>query len=139
MLLNYIKIAFRNLQKNKLFSVINISSMAISLASCFLISLFVWDEFQFDRHHPNGDRTFRIYNIRQGDDGVVNYLPIVPYPFATYMQKDFPEIESTVRLMDTYGEQLFEIDGKKILQGNGIFAEPNVFDMLSLNVISGSK
>ena len=139
MLLNYIKIAFRNLQKNKLFSVINISSMAISLASSFLISLFVWDELKFDRHHPDGDRTFRIYNIRQGDDGVVNYLPIVPYPFATYMQKDFPEIESTTRLMDTYGEQLFEIDGKKILQGNGIFAEPNAFDMLSLNVISGSE
>jgi len=139
MLLNYIKIAFRNLQKNKLFSVINISSMAISLASCFLISLFVWDELRFDRHHPDGDRTFRIYNIRQGDDGVVNYLPIVPYPFATYMQKDFPEIESTMRLMDTYGEQLFEIDGKKILQENGIFAEPNAFDMLSLNVISGSR
>ena len=139
MLLNYIKIAFRNLQKYKLFSVINISSMAISLGSSFLISLFVWDELKFDRHHPDGDRTFRIYNIRQGDDGVVNYLPIVPYPFATYMQKDFPEIESAVRLMDTYGEQLFEIDGKKILQGNGIFAESNAFDMLSLNVISGSE
>lgn len=138
MLLNYIKIAVRNLQKNKLFSLINISSMAISLASTFLITLFVWDELKFDRHHPDGDRTFRIYNIRQGDDGIVNYLPIVPYPFATYMQKDFPEIESTMRVMDTYGEQLFEIDGKKIMQQNGLFVEPNAFDMLSLEVISGS-
>ena len=137
MLLNYIKIALRNLQKNKLFSVINISSMAISLASFFLITLFVWDELKFDRHHPDGDRTFRVYNIRQGDDGIVSHLPIVPYPFATYMQKDFPEIESAVRIMDTYGEQLFDIDGKKILQANGLFAEPGVFDMLSLDVISG--
>jgi putative ABC transport system permease protein len=119
--------------------VINISSMAISLASSFLITLFVWDELKFDSHHPDGDRTFRVYNIRQGDDGVVNYLPIVPYPFATYMQKDFPEIESTLRLMDTYGEQLFEIDGKKVMQGNGLFVEPNAFDMLSLNIISGSE
>ena len=139
MLLNYIKVALRNLQKNKLFSVINVSSMAISLASSFLITLFVWDELKFDRHHPDGSRTFRIYNIRQGDDGVVNYLPIVPYPFATYMQKDFPEIESTLRIMDTYGEQLFEVGGKKIMQGNGLFVEPNAFDMLSLNIVSGSE
>jgi putative ABC transport system permease protein len=137
MLLNYIKIALRNLQKNKLFSGINISSMAISLASVFLIALFVWDELEYDRHHPDGDRTFRVYNIRQGDDGIISHLPIVPYPFATYMQKDFPEIESAVRIMDTYGEQLFDIDGKKILQANGLFAEPGVFDMLSLDVISG--
>lgn len=139
MLLNYIKIALRNLQKNKLFSVINISSMAISLASSFLITLFVLDEFKYDSHHPDGDRTFRVYDIRQGDDGVVNYLPIVPYPFATYMQKDFPEIESTLRVMDTYGEQLFDIEGKQIMQGNGLFVEPNAFDMLSLKLISGSE
>lgn len=137
MLLNYIQIALRNLQKNKLFSVINISSMAISLTSFFLIILFVWDELKFDRHHPDGERTFRVYNIRNGDDGIVSYLPIVPYPFATYMQKDFPEIESAVRIMDTYGEQLFDIDGKKILQANGLFTEPGVFDMLSLDIISG--
>jgi putative ABC transport system permease protein len=138
MLLNYFKIALRNLQKSKLFSVINISSMAISLASSFLITLFVWDELQFDRHHPDGDRTFRVYNIRQNDDGNVSYVPIVPYPFAAYMQKDFPEIESAVRMMDTYGELLFDVNGKKILQANGIFAEPGVFDMLTLDVISGA-
>lgn len=48
MLLNYVKIALRNLQKNKLFSVINISGMAVSLASSFLIALFVRDELKFD-------------------------------------------------------------------------------------------
>ncbi len=138
MLLNYIKIAFRNLVKNKLFSFINMAGMAISLASCFLIALFVWDELQYDRYHPDGDRTYRVYNVRSGDDGATNYLPIVPMPFATYMQKDFPEIESTLRLMDTYGEILFEINHQKILEGHGMYAEPTVFDMLSLQTISGS-
>ena len=92
MLINYFKIAFRNLSKNKLFSLINTFGMAVSLASCLLIGLFVWDEFKFDDYHPDGDRTFRVYNIRTGDDGVTNYLPIVPLPFAPYMQKDFPDI-----------------------------------------------
>src|SRR5258708_13572450 len=138
MLTNYVKIALRNLGKNKLFSLINIIGMAISLASCFLIALFVVDEWRYDRFHPDGDRTYRVYNIRTGNDGATNYLPIVPIPFASYMQKDFPEVESTLRILDTYGEQLFDLNNKKILESNGMYAEPTVFDMLSLNVTSGS-
>lgn len=137
MISSYITIALRNLTKNKLFSVINISGMAISLASCFLIALFVWDELQFDQYHPNGDRTYRVYNVRSGDDGVTNYLPIVPNTFGPYLQKDFPEIESTMRLMDTYGEVLFESNGRKIMETGGVYAEPTVFDMLSIPVLAG--
>ena len=138
MLLNYFKIALRNLTKNKLFSLINVFGMAISLASCLLIGLFVWDELQFDNYYPDKERTFRVYNVRTGDDGVTNYLPIVPLPFAPYMQKDFPEIESTLRMMDTYSGQLFEINDKKLLESNGVYAEHTVFNMLSINVIKGS-
>lgn len=138
MLSNYVKIAFRNLMKNKLFSIINISGMAISLASCFLIALFVWDEWQYDSFHPDGNRTFRVYNVRNGNDGATNYLPIVPLPFATYMQKDFPEIESTLRVVGTYGDKLFEVKDKRILEPNGLYAEPTVFDILTLEVVGGS-
>jgi putative ABC transport system permease protein len=137
MLFNYFKIAFRNLAKNRLFSIINISGMAISLASCFLIALFVWDEWRFDNFHPDGDRTFRVYNIRNGDDGATNFLPIVPLTFGPYMQKDFPEVESTLRLLDTYGEQLFDVGGKRVLYKDGIYAEPSVFEMLSIYVVEG--
>src|SRR6267142_1183061 len=138
MLTNYFKIAIRNLMKNKLFSFINISGMAIGLASCILIALFVRDELLFDRFHPEGDRTYRVYNISDQSDGTSRYLPIVPYPFASYMQKDFPEIESTLRMMDLYGELLFEAKGKKMMEPNGLYAEPSVFDMLTLNVVSGN-
>ena len=138
MLINYFKIALRNLMKNKLFSFINISGMAIGLASCLLIALFVWDELLFDRFHPDGDRTYRVYNISNQSDGVSRYLPIVPYPFASYMQKDFPEVESTLRMMDLYGELLFEAKGKKMMEPNGLYAEPSVFDMLTLDVVSGN-
>jgi putative ABC transport system permease protein len=137
LLTNYSKIIFRNLQKNSLFSSISILGMAISLASCILIALYVSDELSYDKHYPTGDRTFRLYNIRSGDDGVTNYLPIVPNTFGPYMQKDFPEIESTMRMMDTYGEVLFEKDNKKFMEEGGVYAEPNIFDMLSINVVSG--
>jgi putative ABC transport system permease protein len=138
MLANYFSIAFRNLSKYKIFSFINIAGMGISLASCILIALFVWEEINYDSYHPAGDRTFRIYNIRSGNDGVTNYLPIVPNPFGPYIQKEFPEVENTMRFMDTYGEVLLEANGKKIMQRGGIYAEPNIFDMLSIPVLKGN-
>lgn len=139
MIANYFKIALRSLLKNKLFSLINIAGMGISLASCLLIGLFVWDELQYDNYHPQGDRTYRVYNISTSDDGAVSYLPIVPLPFADYMQKDFHEIEQTLRVMDTYGEQLFDVGGKKIMESHGIYAEPAVFDFLTIRLTAGMK
>ncbi len=136
MLSNYIKIAVRNLFKNRLFSVINISGMAISLAACLLIALLAWDELSYDDYHPDGDRTFRVYNIVD-HAGVKSYRPIVPYPFAIFIQKDFPEVESTMRFLAN-GEQLFEHNDKRIKEGHSIAAESNVFDMLSISLIEGN-
>src|SRR5690349_10741815 len=136
MLLSYLQVAFRNLAKYKVFSFINIIGMAVSLASCLLISLFVWDELSFDNYHPAGDRTYRVYDIVTSENND-RYLPIVPYPFASTMQKDFPEVESTLRIMDLYGEVLFEVEGKKLMEGKGIFSESGIFDMLTIDVIHG--
>jgi putative ABC transport system permease protein len=137
MLFNYIKVAVRNITKYKVFSFINIAGMAISLASFMLIALYVTDELAYDRHHPDGDRTYRVYNVRD-IDGSASYLPIVPYPFASFMKKDFPEIESTLRMMDSYGDRLFDNGDKKILESNGMFAESTVFNMLSLKPLSSN-
>ncbi|HMJ68792.1 MAG TPA: ABC transporter permease [Cyclobacteriaceae bacterium] len=138
MFTNYLVIAFRNLAKYRIFSIINITGMAVSLASCLLISIFVADELSFDSHHPDGDRTYRIYNI-VNNNGSVGTFPIVPYPFASYLKRDFPEIESSVRILDTYEEQLFESGEKKMKEGKGIMSESPVFDMLSLKVIDGNR
>jgi putative ABC transport system permease protein len=138
MLFNYCTIAFRNLLRYPLFSTINIVGMALSLSSCLLIFLFVNDEMSFDNFHPDGDRTFRVYITRTAGEEIANY-PIVPFPFASYMKKDFPEIESTLRLMDTYGEKQFENNGKQIMESHGVYAESSLFDILSLQVLSGDN
>ena len=137
MLRNYLKIAIRNLLKNKLFSFINIFGMSISLASVLVISMFVNDELKYDKHIADNDRKFRIYNDRRSDNGDQGNIAVVPYPFATYLQKDYPEIESTLRIMDTFGENLFEAGDKKLQEGNGIYAEPSVIDIFSLDFLQG--
>lgn len=81
MLRNYIKIAFRNIAKYKVFSFISTVGMAVSLASCLLIALFVLDELRYDHHHPDGSRPYRIYNI-VNHHGVESYLAILPYVVA---------------------------------------------------------
>jgi putative ABC transport system permease protein len=136
MLLNYLTIAFRNLAKYRVFSFINISGMAISLASCLLISIFVVDELSYDKHIEDADRKFRIYNILTMDEGQ-RYLPISPYAFAKHMKRDYPEVESTLQILDTYESQMFRLGEKKEKEGQGIISESAIFDMLSLKVVSG--
>lgn len=135
---SYLTIAFRNLAKYKIFSVINIAGMAISLASCLLISIFVAEELSFDAHIQDADRKFRVYNIMT-IEGVQRYLPINPYPFASYMQRDFPEIESTLRMIDTYESQLFQLGETKSQEAYGVISESELFDMMSLQVIAGDE
>jgi len=139
MLSNYFKIALRTITRNKVFSLITIIGMSVSLASCLLIGLFVWDEFSFDNYHPDAERTYRIYNIRTGTDGITNYLPIVPPTFGPTLQRDYPEVESTLRILDTYGGKFFEVDGEKFKELQGVYAEPTIFDMLSISLKDGDK
>ncbi|MEJ0031999.1 MAG: ABC transporter permease [Bacteroidota bacterium] len=134
MIVNYLTIAFRNLAKYKVFSFINIVGMAISLASCLLISIFVVDELSYDKHLEDADRKFRVYNIAS-QEGATRYLPIVPYAFALHMKADFPEIEEATRVMDTYQAQMFQLGDVKTMEPNGIFSESSVFDMLSIKLV----
>ncbi len=139
MIRNYIKIALRNLIKSKTFSIINITGMTMGLASFFIISIFIWDELKYDRYHEDRERTYRIYNIHQGDEGTTKHLPIVPLVFATTLEKDYPQIESTLRVLDTYGNILMNINDNRFYQQQGIYAEHTIFDMLSIELIEGSE
>src|SRR5688572_22563183 len=137
MLINYIKIAVRNLLKNKLFSFLNVIGISLSLACVFTISLFVNDELSYDSHIADAERKYRLYNYRVTEAGEAGNFAVIPFPMATYLQKDFPEIESTLRIMDTFGKNLFETGDKQIEEANGIFAESAIFDMFSLQLIDG--
>ncbi|MEJ0033586.1 MAG: hypothetical protein WDO15_26055 [Bacteroidota bacterium] len=78
MLRNYLTIGFRNLLKNKLFSVINISGMAISVGCVLIIGLFVIDELSYDKHINDADLKFRVYNEHFADEGTKTIGAMVP-------------------------------------------------------------
>src|SRR5690348_6649858 len=96
MLKNYIKVAFRNLWRNKGFSSINIIGLAIDLATCLLITIYVMDELSYDRFNKNADRIYRVDgDIQFGGTHFV--LAVAPDQMGPTLVKDYPQVEQAVR------------------------------------------
>src|SRR6185295_1367026 len=96
MLKNYLKVALRNLWKNKAFSAINIIGLASGLAVCLLIVLYVVDELSYDKYNLNVDRIFRLdadiyFNNTQAS------FAVAPDPLAPALKRDYPAIEEFAR------------------------------------------
>ena len=94
---NYVKIAFRNLMKQKIYSLINITGLAIGMACCIVIFLFVQYEFSFDRFHDKADRIYRLCDILKITDREVKYSTVPSWALQPLLD-DLPEIENAVRL-----------------------------------------
>src|ERR1700729_3756436 len=102
MIKNYIKTAFRSLQKNKGFTAINVLGLALGLATCLLIVFYVFDELGYDRYNVNADRIYRVDEaIRFG--GNSNTYAVAPAILAATMKTDFPEIEQVTRFRSRGG------------------------------------
>lgn len=97
MIKNYLKIAWRNLLKNKAYSLINILGLAISLACCMAIGLFIWDELNFDKFHKNGENIFRITGKQIQTDAEYNFATS-PGPLAPQLKEEFPEVVDYCRM-----------------------------------------
>jgi putative ABC transport system permease protein len=135
MLRNYLKTAFRNLWKNKGFSAINIIGLAIGLATCLLIIIYVMDELSYDRYNKKADRIYRVDGeIKFGGNHMV--LAVAPAPAGPAMLKDYPEVEKEVRFRG-YGGFLARKGSQNIREDAVIYADSTLFDVFTLPMISG--
>jgi ABC-type antimicrobial peptide transport system permease subunit len=137
MLKNYIKIAWRNLIKNKAFSLINIGGLAVGMAVVILISLWIYDEVTFNRYHKNYDRIAEVIQNVNNNNEVETWFG-VPYPLAAELRKsygsDFPEVAMQV----APGDHILALGDKK-LSKHGSFMETQGVDIFSLKMLRGSK
>jgi putative ABC transport system permease protein len=138
MFTNFIKIAFRTLARNKVFSFINILGLAAGLATCLLIILYITDELGYDKRFEDADRIFRIaYSTEQGD------WSSQPAPVAAAMKNDFPEVEEVTRLVKfpNMDDVLLTNDNggnpKKFFEKNGYYADPAFFKIFSYKFVYG--
>jgi len=135
MIKNYFIVAFRNLSRNKLFSLINIGGLAIGLAACWLISLYVANETSYDKYHAKADRIFRVAQHGSWNGGNF-HLAVTPPPMALALKNEFPEIEQTVRINAEGGGTI--IYGEQRLQvGDMLFADSSFFNIFSCHFIYG--
>jgi putative ABC transport system permease protein len=137
MIRNYIKVAFRNLWKNKGYSAINIIGLAVGLATCLLILLYVWDELSYDRFHENAKRIYRVdSDIRFG--GTDMKLAVSSDPMGSTLKKDYPEVEQFARIYASSGGRLLKKGDNYINEVSLAFVDSTFFDVFSFSLISGN-
>ncbi len=135
MLQNYIKIAWRNLVRNRAFSAINIVGLALGLATCLLISLFILDELSYDRFNQKADRIVRVIFRGTMQGGKMNEAHVMP-PVAQTLKTDYPDVLEATRLR-TGGAPLFTIGNKTFRDASMVFADSNFFQVFTLPLLQG--
>lgn len=145
MLRNYFKIVYRNLARNKIFSFINVVGLAVGLATCILIMLYIFGELGYDRHHADAGRIYRIATIAD-PLGSVRSKPwaATSAPTAWGLKSDFPELEQVTRLLKfpTIDKMLLKHDdGKDIRQfyeTNGYYVDSTFFQVFTYDFRYGN-
>src|SRR5690349_20992555 len=99
---NYLTVALRNLLRYKAFSFINIAGLALGLACCLLILLYIQDERSYDQHWQGAARIYRV-TTEFLNDGNPTRMGTTPAPVAFTMKQDFPEVEQAARLISPPG------------------------------------
>lgn len=136
MLKNYFKIAFRSLAKNKIFTIINIVGLAIGIATCLIITLFVQDELSYDRFNEKADRIVRIVFRANINGGKINESFVMP-PTAQALRNDYPEVEKATRLRN-FGKPRFFVDGKFFNDASLAFVDSNFFEVFTIPLLKGN-
>lgn len=136
MLKNYLKIAFRSLWKNKGYAAINILGLAIGLATCLLIILYVWDELSYDAYNEKADRIYRVDgDIQFGGNHFI--LAVAPDPMGAALKKDYPQVEQYTRLRSN-GGFLVKKENETLHEDRVIYADSTVFDVFTLPMLTGN-
>jgi putative ABC transport system permease protein len=136
MIKNYFKIAWRNLWKNKLTSFINIFGLTISISICLLISLFIYDEVNYDTFEKDYAQIYRLEQDFSGS-GNMRHWAATPGPLKDFLQAKFPEVESSARLYPT-PYTFIKLADKKLKEEDCFLADSSVFETLGLTLIQGN-
>ncbi|MDE3182969.1 MAG: ABC transporter permease [Bacteroidota bacterium] len=138
MLKNYFKTACRSLFKNKFYSAINISGLAVGLATGILLLLWVQNELSYDKFNKDYQNIFRL-SSHFNSDGEEQVWPVEPGPLAVFA-KTMPEVKALVRTQNEFDQVLSNKDRTKIFDGNKVaIVDSGFFELFSFKLLYGSK
>jgi putative ABC transport system permease protein len=132
---NYLKIAMRNFFKHKGFAFINIFGLAVGVACCLMIVLYVFDEISYDRYHEKAEQIYRV-----GIDGFINNIEfhgvITCSPMAQTLVREFPEVIAATRLRN-FGFPVFRYEDKVFSEERVFWVDQSFFDIFTVSFIKG--
>jgi len=136
MIKNYFKIALRNIKRNSIFSILNISGMAIGMAGALLLLLWVQYEISWDRFHKNGDRLYRVLVNHTYNDGRLVQEAFTPVPLAAALKEEYPEIIRSSRYIKI---KMALPKGNELINEEISFVDKDFFEMFNIAFIRGDR
>jgi putative ABC transport system permease protein len=136
MLRNYLKIIFRNLRRHKVFSLINILGLAVGMAACLLVLLFIHHELNFDGFHEDKENVYRLCEVQSWDGIITQKVALSMYPMGPMLSQDYPEVEDFARIF-TWDEIPIIHDEKKVYIDKFYWTDSAFLDMFSFPMVAG--
>ncbi len=145
MLKNFLKIALRQLARQKFYSTVKIGGFALGIAACLLIGLYIHDQLSFDRDFPGAGQLYRVTGY-MNENGTVRKGIIWQSPFAQALKTEFPEVQSTARLMNSNlfagagSNQVRPIEGTEDIYEEGFtYADSSLPDLFHFQMVYGNR
>jgi putative ABC transport system permease protein len=150
MFTSYLKTALRSLLRNRIYSLINILGLALGITCCQMLSLYIWDEMSYDKHHKRGNDVYRIISNFQSEL-VVEKTGTTSPPIAMTIKDEVPEVEAAVRVLNPPGVKQYFTTGEKektqslirykdnmFYEQDGLLADSTLFDVLTYDLLEGN-
>jgi len=134
---NYLKVAVRNLLRHKVYSAINILSLALGMAGCMGIMIFIRFVLSTDNFHERGDRIYRVISILTSERQSPMHTPSVSGPIGPSMMNDYPEVENYTRFIWQW-HSTARYNGKWIDLEKSVCTDPSIFEVFSFKLIIGN-
>ncbi|HEY9049831.1 MAG TPA: ABC transporter permease [Ohtaekwangia sp.] len=136
MIANYLKIALRIMLRNKSYSLINVSGLALGMSSAILIGLWIGYEFSYDQFHQDKDRIYKAWN-RNTLDGQLQCWDRTPRILAPTLAEEYSAVESAVSVVDYSAAYLFTVGNTRLMMNSGIFTDEGFLTMFSFPLLKG--
>ena len=137
MVKNNIKVAYRSMMRHKFYSMLNLAGLAISMAACVFIAVYVQDELSYDKHFQNSERIFRVANYLKFANNEFN-LPTAPDPMAKTLKEDFPEVVKAGRNRGS-ASMVIQVGDNYYQQNNITWADQEWMDIFSFDMLRGDR
>ena len=137
MIQNYLKIALRNLLRNKVYSFINIAGLAVGMAVAMLIGLWIYDETSFNTYHKNYDKIGRAMKM-ETQNGSVSTMQVMPFPMGEELKTKYGNNFKYLAMASWESDHILSV-GEKRLSESGIYFDVEAPKMLSLKMLQGTN